>query len=656
MNIRSLILSCFFLLLGTVLLAQKKGKDPVLFSVQGTPVYQSEFDYIYQKTNGEKADYSLASLEEYLDLYLKFKLKVARARELQLDTIPALQTELQGYRRTLADSYLLDKEVTERLVREVFDRRQQDVDISHILVSLPKEATGRDTVQAFTRAMEARQALKQGKAFEEVAREYSNDRSVARNKGHIGYVTALFPDGFYNLESKAYSLPVGVYSDPIRTDAGYHILQVHDRRKARGEVEVAHILIRKGTEDAQRKTIDSLQTVLRNGGDFDALAKKYSQDKKTSARGGYLGYFGINTYQLPFEDAAFALTSDGQISAPIKTSSGYHLIKRISRKDISDYNKNRGLLTTQVKKDARYEAARRSMLNRIKETAGFAQNEAPLKSFIDTVGDNFTTYKWKPGSFAKDELLFAIGDERIMMSEFMDFLQRSARKRIRMGRQTPPATAVRTLYADFMDEQLMAYEERQLENRYPEFKALMREYEEGILLFEATKLLVWDKASQDTLGLQQFYNTTDKEYRWNERAESTVYSVRKDKVDQIGEIRLFAADHSPQEVVAKFNQEGDRVVSYTRKTYERGTNEDMDRLDWASGTLSPNGKNASDGAFTFTKIEQVLPPAKKTLAEARGYVIADYQDHLEKQWVKELRSRYKVEMNEKVLKEMSKRK
>ena len=637
-------------------MGQQKAKDPVLFTVQGMPVYQSEFDYIYQKTNGERADYSMASLEEYLDLYLKFKLKVARARELQLDTIPALQTELQGYRRTLADSYLLDKEVTERLVREVFDRQQQDVDISHILVGLPQEAEGRDTVKAFTRAMEARQALKQGKPFAEVAREYSSDRSVARNEGHIGYVTALFPNGFYNLETKAYSLPVGVYSDPIRTNAGYHILQVHGRRPARGEVEVAHILIRKGTEAQQKQLVDSLAQLIRNGGDFDALAKQYSEDKKTSARGGYLGYFGINTYQLPFENAAFALTEDGQVSQPIKTQSGYHLIKRISRKDLDDYKKSRGLLTTKVKKDARYEAARRAMLQNIKATAGFAQNEAPLKNFIDTVGDNFTTYKWKPGSFAKDELLFAIGDERIMVSDFMDYLQRSARKRIRMGRQTPPAKAVRTLYDDFVDEQLMAYEERQLENRYPEFKALMREYEEGILLFEATKLLVWDKASQDTLGLQEFYKNTDQQYRWNERAESTVYSVRKDQVDRIGEIRRFAATHSPQEVVAEFNEDGDRVISYTRKTYERGTDEDMDRLDWETGTLSPNDKNPSDGAFTFTKIERVLPPAKKTLAEARGYVIADYQDHLEKQWVDELRRAYKVDVNEKVLKNMAKKK
>ena len=632
----------------------QKTKDPVLFSVDGVSVLQSEFDYIYAKTNGDKATYDKASLEEYLDLYVKFKLKVRRAKEMQLDTIPSLQQELEGYRRQLADSYLIDREVTDRLIKEAYERRQQDVDISHIQISIP--ANSPDTSQAYQKIMAAKAALDGGESFEAVAKRMSNDQSAQRNGGRIGYVTALFPNGFYQLENAAYTYPAGeTVHGPVRTKAGYHLLKVHGKRPARGEMEVAHILLR-AKPDLKNPTLsaraDSIYQALQGGAEFGKLAAIYSQDRTTKDKDGYLGFFGINRYERSFEDAAFSLTKDGQVSKPTQTQAGYHLIKRISKKEQEPYRLAEARLEAQIKKDRRYDEAKAAMIQRIKDTGRFAEFNSPLKVFRDTVGDEFLTYKWKAPK-PSDENLLAFGTNFIVtMGDFTDYLSRGSRKRIRMGRGTKLKDAVDQLYAEFVNEKALEFEEQQLETKYPAFKALMREYEEGILLFEATKLAVWDKAGQDTIGLQRFYNDNKSKYNWDERADVTRYRIQPEARKQLANIRNYARNHTPQEVLDKFNGDDARVISYERKTYERGRNSAIDALEWKPGTLSLSEKGKRDDSMAFYKIEAVLPPAPKDLDEARGYVVADYQDFLEKAWVENLRKSYEVEINEKVLKRM----
>ena len=310
--------------------------DRVLFTVEDTPVTVAEFDYIYSKTNGEQATYSKASLEEYLDLYIKFKLKVQKAKALQLDTIPELQRELAGYRRQLADSYLINKEVTGQLTREAYERKQQDVDISHIYFSMPARPTPADTLAAYQKAMSVKKQLDNGVSFSTLAKSNSDDNSVRNNAGRIGYVTALFPKGYYDFETAAYTLPLNTVSNPVRTSGGYHLIKVHDRRPARGEVETAHILLRtegKIKADVQ-KEIDALYQQLENGANFEALAREHSEDARTAPKGGYIGFIAINRFQEVFEDAVFALSEDNTYSKPFESDLGYHIVKRISRKTL----------------------------------------------------------------------------------------------------------------------------------------------------------------------------------------------------------------------------------------------------------------------------------------------------------------------------------
>jgi peptidyl-prolyl cis-trans isomerase SurA len=646
------------LLLAGALCAQEQ--DPVLFTVDKTPVYRSEFVYIYEKTNGQQADYSRKSLEEYLDLYTRFKLKVRRARDMRLDTIPALREELETYRRQLADSYLIDREVTEQLLREAYERIKYDVDIAHIQVNAAPNASPEDTLKAYQRLMQARQRLLRGDEFDDVARRYSDDQSAARNGGRIGFVTALFPAGFHELENAAYTLMPGTISQPIRSSAGYHLLLVHGRRPARGQIEAAHIMLRLENQDK-----DSLQAVikeiyqeLQHGADFGELARARSQDRFTADKGGYIGFFGINRFEKVFEDAAFSLENDGDFTDPFLSSIGWHIIKRISKVDIQPFELEKRRLDALVRKDPRHETARLAMIERIKREVQFKEFPATLQQFIDTLPPEFLTFKWKPSKGANKAPLYQLGAGKtsvFTLGDFHEYLERASRKRLNMGIDSDIALAARELYGDFVNESCMRFEESRLVEKYPDFRYLMREYEEGILLFEATQQEVWNKAAQDSAGLARFFETVKEKYRWDERALASVYRLASQAKERAQEVRDYAAKHDAEQTLAHFNASEQPILAREERLVEKTRNDILIGVPWEAGAMTLARENHRDGSISFSKIERILPPQGKTLDEARGYVVADYQDHLERKWVEQLKKEYKVSVNQKVFESLIKK-
>ena len=629
--------------------------DPVLFTVAGKPVHVSEFTYIYQKTNGDKADFSKESLEEYLDLYKKFKLKVQRARDMKLDTVPALQKELEGYRRQLADSYLMDKEVTERLVKEVYERQKRDLKIAHILIKVENN----DTTAAYQKAMDVKKKITKRMPFEKVAMSYSDDQNSKENGGEIGYITAMLPSGFYGLESAVYSLGKGEVSDPVRTRMGYHLLKVLDNRPARGEIEVAHILIRipKEGKDAPKakQKIDSIYQLITGGTDFGGLAKQLSEDKVSASKSGYLGAFGINKYERSFEDAAFALQKDGDISAPVQTAAGWHIIKRIGKKEMPPYDLARRNLQNRVKRDERFELARVAMVNRIKEEANYKVNENSMKDLLNVLDASFLTPKWEAPASAGDKVLFSLGkNAKYTVGEFLDYCKSATRIRFRGGSSREVKKVAGEVFNQYVEEKCLKFEEQRLEEKYPDFKSLMREYEEGILLFEATKQLVWDRASQDTSGLNAYFQNIQHKYKWAERAEVVEYTLDATAADRIDEVRKQAQKNTPDKVLAKFNTDDKIILTVTRNKYEKGKNKLLNDMPWKIGRLTSDQVNKRDKSVTFMKIENILKPQNKTLKEARGYAVADYQDHLERAWIKELEKQYPIKVYQRVFNKLVK--
>lgn len=628
-----------------------QGEDPVLFSIDGSPVHVSEFNYIYTKNNGDQADYSKKSIDEYLDLYIKFKLKVAKAKSLQIDTIPALINELAGYRRQLSDAYLVDREVTNRLVKELFERKKRDINVSHLLISVNPTASQEERDEALHKAQSIKQKIDQGADFDLITKTLSDDKGSAPNGGKLGWMTALLPDGFYEFENAIYALDKGEVSGPVKSRLGYHIIKVNDIREAYGEMEVKHILIRskmKGQTVKDAKTrIDSLYQVLKNGGNFDEIAKAYSEDINTSAKGGYIGFFGISQYEKAFEDAAFKIQTDGEISMPVESKLGWHIIQRVSKKDYSDLDKVKRQLETNIAKNERYEIAKNSMLAQIQKDGKYYENQDVLNNLINQIDKGFYSYKWEIPTM-EEKTLFGFGEEmKFSNINFAEYCQSNTRNRLQIPQTTPVKQAVGDFFVSYVKEKTLEYEEANLEKKHPDFKALMREYSEGILLFEATKMKVWDKAALDTAGLKQFYDRNQNLYYWNDRAELTKYSIPHTDKKNIKELtkglkKKKDADRDKYFAKKKLN------VSIEKSIHEINSKE-LKGMEFKKWAISEPLVDEKAGITIIRRIEGLMPGGKKTMKEARGFIIADYQDELEKQWIKELKNEYSVEVNQEVL-------
>ncbi len=648
---RGITLVWVFCLFSILLTAQE---DPILFKVEDTPVHVSEFNYIYTKTNSTKADYSEKSLREYLDLYTNFKLKVHKAKELKLDTIPILKQELEGYRKQLSSSYLTDKQVKERLIKEAYNRKKEDVNVSHILKRFSTRLpTPKDTLLIYQKISEIQSKLKKGEKFEALAK-LSEDAYTKDNGGEMGYINALLPSGFYDFETAAYNTPIGKHSGIIRTPMGYHILKVNSKRPAMGTVEVAHVLIRnkgKAAGEAKQK-IEAAYAELKKGALFGDVVDNYSEDKKTKANAGRIGFWKTNSTEAILTKTAFDLKSDGDISEPIESSIGWHIIRRISKPEFKTFEIERAKLQAQVEKDARLEMANNALLSRLKKENNFTIQQATLDRFIKSLDKTFLSFKWKAPA-PSNEKLFSIADNVFTLGDYSDYLAQNKRERGRLGRRGDIANVVNIMLEKYVNDKVIAYEKTQLEKKYPDFRALMREYEEGILLFEVTKQNVWDKASQDTSGLISFYEKNKTNYKYKSRAKATKYTLQSQSEKLLAKVRKYAKKKSPTSVLSKINKAG-KLLKFDEEEIEEGKINALKGSNWKKGTLSKNEIN-DDNSVTFYKIESTLPSRQKTLKEARGYVVADYQDKLEKAWVKSLRDTYKVDINEEVLKSLIKK-
>ena len=642
MYFRFLMLCVVFLFVSGVC-AQRD--NDVLVIVGDYPVTTAEFRYIYEKNNGTSADYSEKSIREYLDLYTKFKLKVQKAKSMKLDTISELQTELAGYRKQLASSFLIDKEVTEELLKELYERMKYDVEFSHIFIPAAENAPQKVKDEARLKLLDIQSRVIGGLNFEKAAMEYSEDKNTAASGGYMGYFTAKMPAGFYHLESALYNTPVGKVSDIVESKIGFHLVKVLNKRPARGQIEVAHILFR-----ADQKTLaDSVYKNLLSGGSFEDAVTSYSTDRNSVRNKGLLPPFGINTFDNNFEEAAYILPVDGAISAPVSTRSGWHIIKRISKPVADSYdifvrrNKNA------IIKDQRFDVAKFKLIEDIKKTNAFKDYPEVLAKFTAGLDEEFYSYKWTPSVRDPGAILFQFGKIKdFTLKDFADYCRKNTKTRLKYDKSKPLNEVTKELYHDYINDMVMEFEEQHLEEKYPDFKSLMREYEEGILLFEATKISVWDKANQDTVGLEQFFNTHNEKYITEEKIKAEFYTIYTSNKKEAEKIIAFARKNSGAATLKKFNSKK-TLVEYSEAEYDRRAKEVM-AVEWKENQISGIAYNEKD--TRFVKVLKIIPSRQKTLSEARGYAVADYQDYLESQWIKQLKAEFSVQVNESVLKSL----
>ncbi len=658
MKNRILSLLCSLMLTTTVLNAQS-GVDPntILFTMGNYPVTVGEFLYTYNKNNiNNSADYSEKSLRETLDLYVNFRLKVQQALDLKMDTIKSLNDELLTYRKQLAKSYLFDKELINKLIDEAFNRLQWDVRASAIFISVKKDATPKDTLAALNKIVSIRnEIVNKGKSFEDQVVKYSDDPSKDATKGDVGYITAFQVS--YALESAIYNTAVGTVSMPLRMKNGYYLIKTTDKRPARGQIQVAHILFRTA-KGADQKTIDLARTnaemvygKLKSGETFESLIAQYSEDQNTKSSNGILAWFGIRKHPVPFEDAAFNLLNDGDYSAVVQTEAGFHILKRISVQPIGSVlnAEMKEDLKQRVEKDSRMNSAKSKLVKQIKTSYGFTESKILLEEISKKVDSTYLDGKWRAGAdlLVKDILFTINKDRNYYVQDFANYLQAMQKKRV----NSTVHSVVMEMYDAFVEKSCLDYKESMLDIENTDFRNLMTEYKQGVLLFELAQKKVWERGGKDTTGLRLFHEANNLKYMWKERADVTIYNCKDAAtVDKIK--KWVKKGWALEKIQLKLGENAGSFNTESNK-FEKGQRDIVDQIAWVPG-VSENITNES-GTVTFVNVHKIIPPTPKALNECKGPVMNDYQQYLEVEWVKELKTTYPITVKEDVLRSLIKK-
>jgi peptidyl-prolyl cis-trans isomerase SurA len=529
--------------------------------------------------------------------------------------------------------------------------------------ALTKESSKQDTVNYNTKLSAVKgitATLNSGvDKFGAAAKKTSEDPSAADNSGDLGYFTSL--QMVYPFETAAYKANVGDITMPIRTRFGYHILKIADKRPSQGEILTAHIMVKFGKdmgekEKANLKTkIDEIYAKLKAGEKFEDLARQFSDDKPSAEKGGQLQWFGSSRMPIEFEKASFALANNGDYSEPFTTNYGWPSVKRLDKKGLASFNDMKGDLKQRIGKDSRTQAGKTSLIEKIKKENNFKENQASKKEFLKVIDSTVYLGRWeakKAEKLGKKELFRLsnkVGDKETIMiygqDDFAKYIESHQTARSKMDNNM----FLQQSYKEFVDETIINYEDGNLEAKYPDFRNLLKEYRDGILLFDLTDQKVWSKAVKDTAGLKAFYDENKAKYMWETRAEATVYKCANEKV--AADVRKMLKDkakkkYTNDDILKAINKDSQLNLNIESGKYSKGDNEIIDKVEWKKG-LSAN--TTIDKQVVFVDFENILAPTNKTIPEAKGLITADYQNHLEKQWIASLRRKYQFTVDKGVL-------
>lgn len=632
--------------------------DPTILVIDGKNISKAEFENVYKKNNGKEVVTDKKSLNEYMDLFINFKLKVKEAEVMGLDTVSAFKQELGGYRKQLAAPYLTDKNVNEGLISEAYERMKTEVRGSHILVKCAEDALPKDTLIAYNKITEYRKRNVKGEDFAKLAVESAKDGdpSATDNKGDLGYFTSL--QMVYPFENAAFNTKVGEVSQIVRTRFGYHIMKIVDKRPNQGEMLVSHIMVRLKKEMSSadsanaKKKIEEIFAKVKAGEKFDDLAKQYSEDKQSAEKGGELNWFSAGKMPVvEFENKAFALKSKGDVSEPFMTKYGWHIVKLMDKKDLpAPFETVKAEIKQKVNKDSRSQAGRSALIESVKKENNFKENKTVVKKVVSfpaltefeaVIDSSYFQGKWKADKAAKlTKEMFSLGYKKYTQTDFAVFLETRQTKRAISDKKY----TLDQQYKAFVEESAVAFEESKLESKYPEFKALMQEYRDGILLFELTDRKVWSKAVKDTTGLKEYYEKNKNNYLWDERADVTTYKCADEKIAK--EVRkMLSKKKTEKEILDVINKKSQLNLATETVIYVKGENKMIDD-NWKEGVSADIKK---DDKVVIIVVNKVLPKTPKLLNEAKGMVTADYQNFLEKDWLSNIRNNHTIEVKEEVL-------
>jgi len=638
------LLVCFLSIFHITFTNAQKKNDPILLSIGNEKITKSEFMRVYKKNNSQSyTDNKLPS--EYLELFINYKLKVQEAKRLGLDTLNSFKTEFNNYRDQLAKPYLTDTTITEILAKEAYSRTKQEIHAAHIVLRVNQKALPKDTLIAWNKIIQIRKRILAGEDFTKVAKETSEEPRAKETGGDLGFFTAF--QMVYPFESVAYNTPVGSVSEPFRTSFGYHIIKVTEKRPARGDVHAAHLAIRipmdapTSANDSVFRLITDLYNKAHSGADFSELAQKWSNDQGSKGAGGDLGWFGPNRMIHSFDSAVYSLNTVGEISTPIRTRYGWHIIKLLGKRDVVSYAEARNSILEKLRGDERALQPHLVVIERIKKEYKFKENAGDYRQLYSVIDSSIFKGTWKtPAAVDSKKVLFSLGGTNFNQKDFCKYIESNGRTFSAL----PLQMATDKLYAQWKEEAILNFEKEKLASKFPEYKNLVQEYFEGILLFNITDQEVWGKASKDSLGLESYYASLTTKYMWQERTKAEVISSTDSTLINKAYLAISGNFDSKKLELYLCKNENDSVCAKKEEILvEKGENTLVDQAK----PLSPIEHKNGEWKFAL-KFEQV-PEQPKSLEEARGLYLSDYQTELEKQWIKSLRSKFSFTIDKKVL-------
>lgn len=646
--------------------------ESILLVVGNDTITRGEFLQTYNKNSGiGERDLSKVALERYLDMFINFRLKVQAAEVAGFDTNTAIQNELLTYRHQLAEPYMRNDKVEETLVKEAYEYMEYDLLGRHILIYCKKKAAPKDTLIAYNKAMEVYNKLQNGANFSDMALKYSYEiknkirkgYTPGDNEGSLGYFTAFTMA--YPFEKVAYNLKLNEISKPVRTGYGYHVIQITDKKPSLGKVNISHILFVHRAADTTKEAIEKKKLeiatayyAIEEGLSFEEAAAKYSDDKASARKGGNLGEFPINR-MIPEIIAALYDLEEGEVSKPIKTKSGWHLVKLISKTGVLPFS--------EVEKEIEYRIVRdKNRINlpifaRIQELLqengfeDFPKNLALFENTVDKTALPHNKFKYDSSKLAQkiySKPIFKYGNTEVIAADFAEFL--ATKLEVRVG---SPEVLYAESYRDFKYMIVLKQELSEMETKYPEFAALIKEYRDGVYLFDISNMKVWAKAATDTVGLRKYYEDNKETYKWPKQLDAIIYSYDVEHLDteKLGDFLHTAYAKKWNKEVIKKNADkkfGEDILGIEEGKYYPKTNAFVDNMIWEVGLSKDIFSGTTRKAYVY--VNDILPEKYKEFAEIKGTVTSDYQGYLDRKWVEEMRKATHISVDKKVFDSMIK--
>ncbi len=663
-TLKTWLVALLFMMAPSLLSAQSYA-NKTLITIGDKEIPVKEFMSTYEKNNVNTDVIDKKNVDEYLDLYVDFKLKVTEAENLKMDTSASFIRELNNYRQQLAKPYFSNDDITDELVKEAYDRMQYDVNAAHILIKCDVNAVPADTLAAYKKAMSIRERALKGEDFNALAAELSEDPSARDyeeipgvrkaykgNKGELGYFSVF--DMVYPFETGVYNTEVGGISMPIRSSFGYHLIKVNSKTPASGYIRAAHIFLAVDPNDPEKsdslvkiKAQNIYNEVINDDKNWTDYVRRYSDDKGTINNNGVLSPFRVNQIVPEFISVIKTLEPN-QIAEPVLTPFGYHIIRLVGSTPPGTFEQEKEKIREKVERDMRGQLSEEIAMRRIMKDNNFKENNKVKDAFIATIDSAIIEAKYQVSEDVNTkQVLFSTKDRSWTVQDFVDYIYA---KQKRQGFMTPAAYSYQ-LYNDFLQQEVFAYEDSKLEEKYPEFAALVQEYHDGILLFSLMENQVWNKAAEDTVGLQDYYERNKESYMWKDRVKAMVVTCqRKDNVEEIKNLMVEGLEY---DTLRAYVKENNSQASVRFSFYQKGDNVNVDATQWKEGTIAVY-PSAVDNTTQIIKIVEVRQPEPKSFKEAKGLVTSGYQAELEVKWIEQLRAKYPVTVNEKLLNKVKK--